>query len=67
MTNIMKDALTDEAKNLLASLPREVWTEGAEGQMLLSLARHGECKFTRVNATLCRFERLTENGDGNQD
>lgn len=55
----MNENLTDEAKKLLASLPREVWTEGPEGQMLIRLAHHGECKFERINATLCRFEPIT--------
>lgn len=53
------DNLTDSAKRLLASLPRELWTESEDGQALLYLANHGECKYTRMNATLGRFDPIT--------
>ncbi len=43
---------------LLAELPREMWSECAEGRALIELARVGKCKMTRINATLCRFEPL---------
>lgn len=56
----MDDAITTRAKELLASLPIEIWTESDDGQLLLRLACHGACRHTRLNATLARFDRIDD-------
>lgn len=54
--------LTEAAIALLRSLPREIWMESDDGQMLFALARDGHCKYTRMNSTLGRFEHLAKAG-----
>lgn len=52
----MKAMSPTQEELLLGRLPLEVWTEGPDGQALLELSRRGLCKYTRLNATLGRFE-----------
>lgn len=56
--------MSDLDEDLLRDLPVEVWTESDVGQALLALAKAGRCKYTRLNATLGRFERLSTTPNG---
>jgi hypothetical protein len=48
----------DDSDDLLRDLPIEIWTESDVGQSLLQLAREGKCKYTRLNSTFGRFEKI---------
>lgn len=50
--------MNDIDEDLLRDLPVEIWLESDVGQSLLALAREGKCKYTRMNATLGRFDRI---------
>jgi hypothetical protein len=55
---IVKAMQEVERRNLIARLPLEMWTESDEGQALLHLAKEGRVRYTRLNSTFGRFDRV---------